>query len=406
MQRLDQQFSIRYAFPVYFSRDVFRAEERLLASVLSRGGEKRHKVLCIIDSGVLAQNSTLCRGIEDYAAAHPEAMELCSILPIAGGEACKTKPAVIDSIVRSIQTHHLCRWSFVLVVGGGAVLDAAGYAAAITHRGLRLIRMPTTVLAQNDAGVGVKNGVNALGRKNFLGTFAPPFAVINDFAFLDTLPPRELRAGMAEAVKVALIKDISFFDYLYEHRYRLATFDQQAMEKMIYQCAALHMHHIGTQGDPFEFGSARPLDFGHWSAHKLEEMTGGVLRHGEAVSIGTALDTLYSCHAGLMAECDMQRILTLLADLDLPLYHPALAALDVATALHEFQEHLGGELSITLLTGIGSKREVNRIDSQLMKRCIEELGLRFGGLKAIAEGTPGSFAPLCGTLNCPQKTMN
>ncbi len=399
MQKLEQRFSIQYEFPVYFARDVFRKEEQLLASLLLQSGEKRHKILCIVDSGVQEQDPALCRKIENYARHHREIIQLCAVVTISGGESCKTKPSVIDSIVRHIHTHHLCRQSFVLVVGGGAVLDAAGYATAITHRGLRLIRVPTTVLAQNDAGVGVKNGINALGRKNFLGTFAPPFAVINDFTFLNTLPALQLRAGLAEAVKVALIKDNTFFTYLYEHRYSLAAFDQRPMEKMIYQCAALHMHHIGTQGDPFEFGSARPLDFGHWAAHKLEEMTGGMLNHGEAVSVGMSLDSLYSFRIGMIGEDEITQIFTLLSDLGLPLYHPALGALDVSTALHEFQEHLGGQLAITLLTGIGSKKEVDRIDTNLMKRCIEELGTRFGGKNVNTDEKPGTIIPLYGALN-------
>lgn len=400
MQKLEQRFNIQYAFPVYFIRDVFHQKEQLLASLLLDAGKRRHKILCIIDSGVTQQYPTLCRRIEDYAATHSAVMQLCgTIRTISGGEICKSQPAVIESIIGNIHAHHLCRQSFVLAIGGGAVLDAVGYAAAIAHRGLRLIRMPTTVLAQNDAGIGVKNGINALGRKNFLGTFAPPFSVINDFAFLDSLPPRQLRAGMAEAVKVALIKDNAFFNYLYEKRYSLAAFDRRSVEKMIYQCAALHMHHIGTQGDPFEFGSARPLDFGHWSAHKLEEMTGSMLNHGEAVSVGMALDSLYSCHSGMIGRDDLQRIFSLLTDLGLPLYHPALTVLDISAALDEFQEHLGGERAITLLTGIGDKKEVNRIDPHLMKRCIEELSLRFSGRSTVADAAPDSFTPLYGALN-------
>lgn len=400
MQKLEQQFSIQYAFPVYFIRDVFNPEEQLLASVLLQAGKKPHKILCVIDSGVTQQHPSLCRRIETYASANREVMQLCEkILTIAGGEICKSQPAVIETIIKQIHTQHLCRQSFVLAIGGGAVLDAVGYAAAIAHRGVRLIRIPTTVLSQNDAGVGVKNSINALGRKNFLGTFAPPFAVINDFTFLDTLPPRQLRAGIAEAVKVALIKDNSFFNSLFEQRHHLAVFERQPLEKMIHQCAALHMHHIGTQGDPFEFGSARPLDFGHWSAHRLEEMTGSMLSHGEAVSVGMALDSLYSCHSGMIGEKDLEQIFTLLTDLGLPLYHPALAGLDVSTALHEFQEHLGGELAITLLTGIGSKKEVNRIDTHLMQQCIKELTLRFHDRDANTDEELSSPVPAYGALN-------
>jgi 3-dehydroquinate synthase len=386
MQTLEQHFSIQYSFPVFFSRDVFRTEDQLLASVLSRGGKTCHKVLCLVDSGVVAEHPLLAARIEDYAAAHRQVMQLCGpVHTVEGGESCKNNPAVIDTIVKYVREYHLCRHSFVLAIGGGAVLDAVGYAAAIAHRGLRLVRMPTTVLGQNDAGIGVKNGVNGQGRKNFIGTFAPPFAVINDSAFLDTLPPRELRAGMAEAVKVALIKDNAFFASLYEQRFDLATFSLRPMEEMIHRCAALHMSHIGCGGDPFESGSARPLDFGHWSAHKLEEMTGGLLNHGEAVSIGMALDSLYSYYNEMIEEKELRRIFTLLGDLGLPVYHPALAALDVAAALGEFQEHLGGQLAITLLTGIGSKKEVDRIDTALMERCVEELMLQESG-RAIGAG--------------------
>jgi len=377
MRKLEQNFTVHYTYPVFFGRNVFSPHNRLLASVLLNEGISPPRILCVIDSGVLAQRPFLRREIECYA-------EVCAIkfcepfLVLPGGERCKTSPAVIETLIENIRQHHLCRQSFMLVIGGGAVLDAAGYAAAIAHRGLRLIRMPTTVLAQNDAGIGVKNGINAMGRKNFLGTFAPPFAVINDIAFLDTLPGRELRAGMAEAVKVALIKDRPFFDYLYEQRRLLASFDRPPLTELIYRCASLHMHHIGSAGDPFETGSARPLDFGHWSAHKLEEMTGGMLNHGEAVAIGIALDSLYSSHCGMMTEKELRLILTLLTDLGLPIYHPALEELDVDTALDEFRQHLGGELTITLLTGIGCKKEVHRIDTSLMRRCIRDLGLRAG----------------------------
>jgi 3-dehydroquinate synthase len=374
MRTISQQFTIQYSFPIYFTRNVFRATEPLLASVFLDGGREHQKVLCVVDSGVLINTPKFTRQIEAYAETHRESMELCApVVVVEGGESCKTEPAVIETIMQRIQDCGLCRHSYILAIGGGAVLDAVGYAAAVAHRGLRLIRMPTTVLAQNDAGVGVKNGINALGRKNFIGTFAPPFAVINDFAFLDTLPPRELRAGLAEAVKVALIKDSAFFSSLYEQRFELAEFSPRPMEEMIHRCAALHVHHIGTGGDPFESGSARPLDFGHWSAHKLEEMTGPLLRHGEAVSIGIALDSLYCFYMGMITDGELRRIVTLLGDLGLPLYHPALTAMDVSTALNEFREHLGGELAITLLTGIGSKQEVDRIDIPLMERCVDQL---------------------------------
>lgn len=399
MQTLEQEFTIQYSFPVFFTRNVFRIDDSLLASTFLRGGKKCHRVFCIIDSGVVAKHPFLPAQIEGYAAANKDVMQLCGPpFIVEGGENCKNKPEIIDTIMQYVQKYHLCRHSFILAIGGGAVLDAVGYAAAVAHRGLRLIRMPTTVLGQNDAGIGVKNSLNVFGRKNFIGTFAPPFAVINDSVFLETLPPRELRAGMAEAVKVALIKDSSFFHSLYEQRFELASFSLQPMEEMIHRCAALHMNHIGAGGDPFELGSARPLDFGHWSAHKLEEITGGQLNHGEAVSIGMALDSLYSYYKEMIEEDELRKIFTLLTDLGLPLHHPALATLNVDTALGEFREHLGGKLAITLLTGIGQKQEVDSIDTALMECCVDELMLR-DNAAVIGTDHPGRPSLVSGVSN-------
>ncbi|WP_419658525.1 AroB: 3-dehydroquinate synthase [Desulfosarcina variabilis str. Montpellier] len=399
MKTIEQRFSIQYRFSVFFDRKVFKEENPLLASTLMQGGPKRHHVLCVVDSGLLDAHPSLCEQIDAYAAKHQDVMQLCTpILVAQGGERCKNEPTIIETLLKSVREHHLCRHSYILAIGGGAVLDAVGYGAAIAHRGLRLIRMPTTVLAQNDAGIGVKNSINLLGRKNFIGTFAPPVAVINDFSFLETLSPRQRRAGMAEAVKVALIKDPSFFNALYDQRSDLARFRPQSMEEMIYRCAALHMQHTGNGGDPFELGSARPLDFGHWSAHKLEEITRGRLNHGEAVSIGMALDSLYANRCNMIEDGELQQILALLGDLELPCYDPALSEMDVAAALGEFREHLGGELAITLLTGIGSKKEVDHIDAALMERCIEALRDYDDGRVQRVDHT-GDAAALAGELN-------
>jgi 3-dehydroquinate synthase len=285
-----------------------------------------------------------------------------------------------------VAKHSLCRHSYALVIGGGAVLDAMGYAAATAHRGIRLIRMPSTSLAQNDAGIGVKNAVYFGGRKNFLGTFAPPFAVINDFDLLDSLSERDLCAGTAEAIKVSLIRDAAFFRSLYEQRHALARFEPATLETMIVRCAELHLEHIQTSGDPFELGSARPLDFGHWAAHKLEELTGGSLRHGEAVAIGIAIDSTYSHRAGSIGAAELEQIIAVLEDVGFELDHPALRTLEVERALSDFREHLGGKLCITLLKGIGSGFEVDEIDLPLMKSCVESLARHESPAPAAARG--------------------
>ena len=126
---------------------------------------------------------------------------------ICGGEAAKNDNAVVHSILEEVHNNNLCRKSCILVIGGGAVLDVVGYVASIAHRGIPLIRMPSTTLSQGDSGVGVKNGINYFGKKNFVGVFDPPYAVVNDFSLLQSLDERHWRSGLSEAIKVALIKD-------------------------------------------------------------------------------------------------------------------------------------------------------------------------------------------------------
>jgi 3-dehydroquinate synthase len=391
MQVIQQKFSVSYTYPVVFTRDVFDPDNPVLADVLRQGGHEHNRALVVIDSEVARLNPGLLERISQYGEAHQAALGF--VAPpflVRGGEICKHEPLEVEKIHALVERHKLCRHSFIIAIGGGAVLDAAGYAAATAHRGVRLIRMPTTVLAQNDAGIGVKNGVNAFRRKNFLGTFAPPFAVINDSAFLASLPVRDQRAGIAEAVKVALIRDREFFDFLYAERASLSRFAPDAMQRMISRCAELHLEHIAGAGDPFESGSSRPLDFGHWVAHKLEELSNSELKHGEAVAIGIALDSLYSRQLGILGELDLYRILALLEGVGFALYHPALSWLDVETALGDFREHLGGELSIPLLEGIGRKVEAHEIDIPLMKRCIALLTERAAGKggEAVRQAVP------------------
>lgn len=379
-----QRFELGFSYPVIFTRGSLDPGDEVLRDVLRRGGPGRHRLLPVIDSGVLDADPELPGRIERWSDAHRDAVQLVDApLVVRGGEVCKSDPREVEELHERIERHGMCRHSFVLAIGGGSVLDAVGFGTATAHRGLRLLRMPTTVLAQNDAGIGVKNGVNWRGRKNFLGTFAPPFAVVNDFDFLDTLSPRDRRAGMAEALKVALIRDRGFFEWLHGQRGRLAAFEPGPMERMIERCAEIHLRHIRESGDPFELGSARPLDFGHWSAHKLEELSGGGLRHGEAVAVGLAIDALYSEHMGRIGEGDLRAILLTLEDLGFDLRPPLLSQLDVERALAEFREHLGGALCITLLDGVGRSVEADHVDLDVMRKCVGFL----------IDGRPRSAAP-------------
>jgi 3-dehydroquinate synthase len=397
MQGIQLQFDLRYSFPVVFTRDAFNPDNHALSDVLKQTGCP-NKVLVVIDSNVAAANPRLINTIEAYSRHHASLMDI--VAPpyiITGGEACKNNPDEVQQILSLINTYHLCRHSFVMAIGGGAVLDAVGFATATAHRGLRLLRLPTTTLAQNDAGVGVKNSMNMFGKKNFIGTFAPPFAVINDLDFLDTLQARDRRAGIAEAIKVALIKDRAFFDFLYDNRDAMRDFESHAMAHMIARCAELHIDHIRTNGDPFEQGASRPLDFGHWAAHKIEDLADDDVRHGEAVAVGIVLDSLYSCHCGLISELELHKILSLIKGVGFRPFHPALHKMDVQASLNDFQEHMGGELTIPLLKGIGSLTEVHHIDTNLVASGIQFLAGKYDRKNALQESQQASHGGKTGT---------
>ncbi len=381
MTPLQRSFAVDFTYRVDFTRDLFAPTNPLWASVLRRRPGVPARCAVVVDDGVAAHHPGLVGRIEAYARAHAGAITLAAPPRVVrGGEACKNDPAAVDEILGLLHEGDIDRHAYVVAVGGGALLDLVGFAAAICHRGVRLVRVPTTVLAQNDSGVGVKNSVNRFGKKNFLGTFAPPDAVLVDPGFLTTLDDRDWRAGTAEAVKVALLKDPGFFAWLEAHAAALRGRDLAEMEQLVHRCADLHMAHIAGAGDPFEQGSSRPLDFGHWSAHKLEQRTAFEVRHGEAVATGIALDVAYCVELGWLDEVDAQRVWRCLAALGLPLTHPAQVADDgglhpaLVDGLEEFRQHLGGELTIMLLQGIGRGVEVHEMRLDVLDRAARRIG--------------------------------
>lgn len=379
-----QRFRVEYEYPVVFTTDLFDPGNDVFQTTLGRcEPDKRHRIVVFLDDGVLSSMPELHEKIVSYAACHADQIELVTE-PVAmpAGESIKSDLAALQQMQQLIIDNHIDRHSFVVGIGGGALLDAVGLVAATAHRGIRHIRVPTTVLAQNDSGVGVKNGVNLFGQKNYLGTFAPPFAVLNDYAFIETLPERDKISGMAEAVKVALIRDGKFFGWLEDNVENLRGYERNAMTYMIRHCAELHMHQIANGGDPFETGSARPLDFGHWSAHKLESMTDYHVRHGEAVAIGMAIDARYSVLSGLLPKGEDERVCQLLERLGFQLWHPELKTLaesgelQITKGIADFREHLGGELTITLLESVGSGIEVHEMNDDLIRQSIDWLEQR------------------------------
>jgi 3-dehydroquinate synthase len=380
MSAIERSIQVGYQLRVFFTRKVFALANPLLREILlDEHCARAHAVLVVLDESLARARPSLTQEIETWFSASERLKLVCPPMIIEGGERTKNSYFHVSEIHSHIERYHVDRHSYVIAAGGGALLDVAGLAASTAHRGVRHVRIPTTTLSQADSGVGVKNGINAFGKKNFIGTFTPAYAVVNDFDMLETLSPRDKRAGYVEAVKVALIRNREFFESLERDAKPLAAFEPDAMQRLIHRCAELHLDHIANSGDPFEFGSARPLDFGHWSAHKLEQLSEYKIRHGEAVGIGIALDVIYSRRMGFLDAASAERILKLLEALGFELFTNELLHVDsdhslmLLNGLEEFREHLGGELAITLLRGVGQGFEVHEMSLPKIVESIHEL---------------------------------
>jgi 3-dehydroquinate synthase len=382
LERLANNFSVQFGYDVVFCDDVFCADSCVLREALSRllGGTSATRTLWVFDEGLVAAQPDLVERVRRWCERNCAQLTMAGEpLVVPGGEPAKNDFEVTLKVIRAIRAAHLCRQSLVCIVGGGALLDAAGFAASMVHRGVRVVRFPSTVLSQNDSGVGVKNGINLRGVKNFLGTFAPPALVVNDFSLLRSLSPRDWISGVAEAFKVAIIKDADFLSWLVSSAPLFPARDEEAMRHLVRRCAELHVDHIRTSGDPFEFGSARPLDFGHWLGHKLESLSVGELRHGEAVSIGMCVDLLNAVQLGFVEQSRAENVIAALSCSGLPVWNEILTMTDgtnrqlVLNGIEEFREHLGGELYLTLPNPIGRRIEINELPEPVICESIKAL---------------------------------
>ncbi len=387
MSLIERQIDVTYRHQVRFTEQVFSPRNLTLRDTLT--DEKTgttHKALVVMDEALCRAQPGFAEHVKVYFDRHSDRLNLvCNPMQFEGGERTKNSYFHVSEIHSKIEMHHIDRHSYVIAVGGGALLDMVGLASSTAHRGVRHVRIPSTTLSQADSGVGVKNGINAFGKKNFIGAFAPPYAVINDFDLLSSLSDRDKRNGYIEAVKVALIRDREFFDWIETNTKPLADFSPEPMRQLIHRCAELHINHIATSGDPFEFGSARPLDFGHWAAHKLEQLSEYRIRHGEAVALGIALDVVYTRRTGHLSAAAADRILTLIESLGFELFANELlhesesGTLQVLNGLEEFREHLGGDLTITLPLNLGQGFEVHEMNLPVVVESIYELRDRQAG---------------------------
>lgn len=368
---LDTHLNVAFHHQVHFTQGALDPANPVLNQALVGQNLPPARLIAFIDGNLLSAHPKIPEQLRAYASQHPGFPTVELVASVTAGEAAKRTMAVVDTVVVAVEEHRIDRQSYVLAMGGGAVLDAVGFGAAIAHRGVRLVRMPTTTLSQDDAAMAVKNSVNLGRKKNFVGTFAVPHAVVCDELYLQSSPDWSWRGGFSEAVKIALLRDQGLFARIERDATALCDRSMDAARPIIARSAQLHYEHIVQGGDPFELKSARPLDYGHWLAHRLEGLSDGELPHGQAVAIGVAVDTMYSACAGLLASKDAERVLAVLRALQLPVTHPELGDLEgISAGIEEFREHLGGRLTITLLKDIGVPVDVHTVDLAMLREAI------------------------------------
>ncbi|HET6396619.1 MAG TPA: 3-dehydroquinate synthase [Pseudoxanthomonas sp.] len=297
-------------------------------------------------------------------AARPDLAVATHVMP--AGEAHKTLAsfaAAIDALAALGAT----RDATVFALGGGVVGDLAGFAAACWMRGIDCVQLPTTLLAMVDSSVGGKTAVDIPQGKNLVGAFHPPRAVLADTAALRTLPPRELRAGLAEVVKYGAIRDPAFFAWLEAGREALLAGDDRALAEAIARSCE---HKAGiVERDPLEKGERALLNLGHTFGHAIEaeqgyaSAAGDALNHGEAVAVGMVLAARLSAMLGMAPAADTERLRALLRSLGLPVELPAgLAPEALLARMRLDKKNLAGRLRLVLWRGIGRAEVVPDVD--------------------------------------------
>jgi len=258
----------------------------------------------------------------------------------------------LDRVIDALLAARLGRDSLIVALGGGVVGDLAGFAAAVYQRGIPFIQAPTTLLAQVDSSIGGKTAINHARGKNMVGAFHQPLAVIADVSSLDTLPDRELRAGIAEVIKHGVILDSQFFGWLEENIDGLLARDRAALEHAIRRSCELKAQVVAA--DERESGRRAILNFGHTFGHAIEAGVGyGEWLHGEAVATGMVMAAELSTRAGTLRREDAERVKALIVRAGLPVRGPKLAIERYVELMHVDKKAAGGKLRFILLEGLG-----------------------------------------------------
>ena len=293
-----------------------------------------------------------------------------TVVPVVveNGEQAKSW-ATLDRVFDALLAARLGRDSVIVALGGGVIGDLAGFAAATYQRGVAFLQAPTTLLAQVDSSVGGKTAINHRRGKNMIGAFHQPRAVLADVASLDTLPDRELRAGIAEVIKHGLVLDLGFFEWLEGNVERLLGRERSALEHAVRRSCELKAQVVAA--DERESGLRAILNFGHSFGHAIELGVGyGEWLHGEAVAAGMAIAAELSARAGTLRREDVQRVRALIARAGLPQRGPALAAERYLELMQVDKKAAGGRVRFVLLDSLGKASLRAELDPRLVRESI------------------------------------
>ena len=277
--------------------------------------------------------------------------------------------ATLDRVFDALLAAHLGRDALIVALGGGVVGDLAGFAAATYQRGVPFIQVPTTLLAQVDSSVGGKTAINHARGKNMVGAFHQPLAVIADVGTLNSLPDRELRAGIAEVIKHGLILDLELLEWLEARIDSLLARDPAALEHAVRRSCELKARVVAT--DERESGLRALLNFGHTFGHAIEAGVGyGEWLHGEAVATGMVMAAELSVRAGTLRRQDANRVTALIARAGLPVRGPNLSADRYLELMRVDKKASAGRVRFILLDGLGRATQRGDLEERMVRESI------------------------------------
>ena len=383
---LEVKFDLPCEYSVKFTRDIFGDGNGLLAETLGADGKNEPQVLLAADRAVVEKTPGLGLKIGKYfkdrgikLAAKPYVVN--------GGEINKTNGmTTVRQITEVLADSGIGRDGFLIVIGGGAMIDAAGYAAATFNRGTRIVRVPTTLLMQCAGACLPSAGTNILNRKDASSVFTVPFASIVDFDFLKTLSAGQRGEGAAEAVKIAAAADAKFLAWIGENAQGISEGDDAALEELVRRSAALHVQALAKGKGATLRDAVRILESGLWSAHRIEALGRFRIPHGAALATGLCIDAAYSVAKGLVPEEDADLVGETLAKCGalngIERIAPILERTDdILRGIEEFRQHTGG---LPLFPGpLGKAVPVESVDMERMKTIIQDLRKTCGEVAKI-----------------------